>query len=331
MAEHYSPSGNFSPSALFLIPFVSALVTVVLSLPYAWAVWRNPLLYLGVLLPIAWGFVVGSASGWAAKVGKVRSASLGVLLTLLGILPGFALQWAFYVAVVLVSSDAAFDGVSLADKFKISLTSGVDLLLGHDALPSDMQEIDVEGVLSMGKSSPTSGVDLLRGHDALVSYMQEINAEGVWSVGKSSPTVIKGVPLLLVWIAEFLVFVVTAAIRVLSQVKKPFNEDFAEWYERVPLPKTLVLPEDPTDLLVRSRSDEYSYLFTAPRETDVRNSHLKAELHYLQEAPDNYLTVQMVTVKKKKSVKATLIDRLAIPKLQADRLIARLGPDAPEF
>jgi len=190
-AKYYKPSGRISPVFLLLF-FVFMLIAIpVLSVAYIYAIYYIPIIYVSVLIAIACGALLGVLIMFSAKWGKNRNKVVVVLLTILAVVLLKYTQWCVYIP--LVYSEIYHD-------YFATFTERLFLSLDYFISPTQV----LAGAL-------------------------DINEYGVWSVGSSD--VVTGVPLLVVWVLEFLVFLVCAVVAASFTDTTPFSEKSNAWYK----------------------------------------------------------------------------------------------------
>jgi hypothetical protein len=100
MTDLYKPSNTVSAASLIAIPFVAAVVSVLLSAPYALLLVKNPFIYFSVLATLLWAYISAKAAGLAIGVCKNRNPLVSGFLCLLGGLVGFYCHWVVWIMII---------------------------------------------------------------------------------------------------------------------------------------------------------------------------------------------------------------------------------------
>jgi hypothetical protein len=165
--------------AIILVPLATAVAGILLSVPYAFAIWHNPLVYVGVFLPVIWGALIYVLAGWSVTATRLRNPALAALLAVLGTLPGFVLHWAVY-----------------ADLF-INTRPDIALFAYPDevAMAFNLDKVTFQDVRL-----------ILNNWLDTFNLFKAVSEDGIWSVKSFE---VKGLVLRLVWLAELLILLAT--------------------------------------------------------------------------------------------------------------------------
>ncbi|MDR1656710.1 MAG: hypothetical protein LBT47_04005 [Deltaproteobacteria bacterium] len=298
MSFSYEPSGKFASAAIIMVPLVTAIASVILGVGYAFASWHNPIIYIGVVLPFLWALLVTLLAGWTLSVFPVRNSALAILLGLVGVLPGYAVETATWLALYLNQSPDP-------------ITFGT----GRKSLSIALSSVSIEDVWL-----------LLSNFRETFPFLLEVINEGVWSLSGNS---VSGMAYKAIWAAELLIFLFFIGSNYRSLANRPFSEDEGKFLKKKIMPKVLMFPEGPDDPLTKLQNGDIGYIFVGPEETDLSEPHLKVTLFSLEDVdlPEGYLTVSTVVYsgKKKEKKESVLLREAGIPKVQVDQLLKKLG------
>ncbi|MDR1314213.1 MAG: hypothetical protein LBQ12_11100 [Deltaproteobacteria bacterium] len=234
MSSFYTPPGRVSGLSVLILP-AAAAASVVLAPLYAAASLFVPFIYANIALIVFYGAAAGLAGGLAARATVTLNPPLAGFLALLGGLVGFALSWVAWLSMLF----------SLGTKFP-----GFPELWGL--------VVDTEG-WKAALSNP----------EALIESAKIVNSEGIWSIGRSaSSSAVHGLPLLGVWIVEFLIFVVCCYLCSAKEAKAPYSFEAKAFLRREPkLPNGVAAPLDLDQLSQVTSglaSGDVSYFSSAP-------------------------------------------------------------------
>jgi hypothetical protein len=295
MAEKYTPSGSYPATAVLAVPLVTAATAMVLAVPYAFAVWYNPVIYVSFVLTVFYGMAVGLIGGFISfRLSPVRNTKLAAFMGGIGVVPGWFLH----------------------------------TLIWLDLYKNRAQDLSFIGPEGMGLSWNGSTLVLGDLADFMVNYplahrfLMDILDYGVWSVANFT---VRGIPYKAVWFLEFAIMVLMVMIRYVMKAKVPYSEENKQYYEHVILPKALVLPVDMEKLLLAFGRDEYGYVMVGAIEPEKKHSHLTVELYHLEDQTDGYLSVYLHQKSIKTNKITKVIDNVGIPYLQVSQLIKRLS------
>jgi hypothetical protein len=298
MPEYYHPSGKYSPAAIILIPLVTLVMASILGIVYAYLTWYNPIIYLGVIFPLAYAYGVYFCTSWILKITPVRNNVLAFVLFFFGGLIGYVFHALVWLNLYLHQTDQVY-----------SLGSGAKALgfvvstVNWNVLITEVFNLDYS-----------------------INYLLLVIDKGAWTLMGHE---IKGLPYRLIWLAEFLIFSVSLAVLCRNEARKPFCETLGQYLQKKTLPHLIRVPYELEQLKYKFEQGEYGYVMIAPIEPNNRNNHLIIDLYYLDDVNDAYLTVTLVTHVKNKKEEVKLIEYAGIPKIQADQLIKRFGEDVP--
>ena len=126
-ATHYRHSGKVSPLAVVTVSAAFLLVGPLLALIYSALIIYIPIVYVNVLLTLAFGGGVGVAVGMAARMGHARNTPLTMLAGMGA--AGFAywLHWVFWFGVHAVGADGDFSD-ALVLLFPPALFDAIDMV-----------------------------------------------------------------------------------------------------------------------------------------------------------------------------------------------------------
>lgn len=240
MGQHYKTSGKFSPLAF--AAFIGLCITAfpLLGLIYAYAIWYIPLIYINFLIAAGFGFAVGFlVKKFVIRLGKVRNATLGFALGLLGSIVAMYFHWAVWVDLVLNISDTLGAG-------------------GYGVAVSNANALEV--------------FNLALDPVPLFSLIGEIKELGTWGLAGDTP--VSGVFLLIVWILEFGIIAFVSITNPSSAARLPFSEAYNEWYEAVDLPEFdfITDPIRVTEALTREDGTELLPLLQRPFSSNESHS-----------------------------------------------------------
>jgi hypothetical protein len=234
MADFYQPSGALPPASFLAIPAGAAAASCILAPLYAATTLLVPFVYVNAVTVIGYGLAAGFAAGLAARASHCRNPAAAAFLTFVGSLPGLYLAWAFWLYLVAVLPSTSWPGLE----------------------PLKAAALDYR-----------SWLGLARQPDLLLDLAAAVNFQGVWAVGRSSAN-LTGTPLLIVWIAEALVFLVAASRAAAGAVSHPYSEEARAWLPgAVECGSGLAVPEEPgraAEAFSRIASGDLGYLAGAP-------------------------------------------------------------------
>jgi hypothetical protein len=296
MALFYKPSRQYNSIGVFAIPVVAAAVSTLLAIPYSLAIWHNPIIYLGILLPVIWGLLVAMAvNALAVRPFKVRFPLLAVVLALLGSLVGFYVGWVAWIDLL----------------FNAGRTFSVGS--GRSEISVQLSMFNLEGLIEIGKNPV-----------ALFQVAKEVGENGVWSIKGQE---VKGTVYYIVWAVEFLIYAFLICKVVASSSGAPFCEESLRWMSSKNY-SHLALPASQTDrevLLSKIREGDISYFLGAESEADPgKVDHLELTFYFSDSGSDGYTSVNLKKKGKKDQGEAVLLKYLMVPQRQIDSLTAHL-------
>jgi len=201
---YYKPSGKISPK-FFLYFLLFMVVSIpILSVAYIYINHYIPFIYLNFFITVGCGLAVGVLAGFAAKRGKARNPKIVYLCVFIAMVVMKYVQWAVYIPLIFS---------------------------------------EVYGIwhLSFGERLVESFY-LLFEPDFVLYSAQFINEFGVWGL-EFSP-VVRGVPLLIVWIGEFVLMTGAAIFMSSSMITAPFSEEMEGWYTELPEKIEIDIPQN---------------------------------------------------------------------------------------
>jgi hypothetical protein len=296
MLEYYHPSGKFSPAAIIFIPLVTSVMASILGIVYAYVTWYNPIIYLGIIFPLAYAYGVYFVSSWVLDITPVRNPILAFVLFFCGGIVGYVFHALVWLNLFIHQTDQFYSFGS-----------------GSKSLGFVVSNVNWKVLISEVFNLEYS-----------INYLLMVIDKGAWTLMGHE---IKGVPYRLIWLAELLIFTVSLAILCRNEARKPFCETLGQYLEKKTMPHLLRVPDELDRLLYKFEQGEYGYVMIAAIEPDNSRNHLIVDLYYLDEVEDAYLTVTLVTHVKNKKEETKLIEYAGIPKIQADQLIQRFGDD----
>ena len=157
---------------------------------------------------------------------------------------------------------------------------------------------------------------------ALGAFMRAAAEHGTWSMKDGAP--VKGVVLVIIWVAESLVIVVPAAMFARGQAEKPFSEALQRWARCVKLPGRLPFFADRAATRQRLASGDLMPLVT--NEPPAAMQYARLELWRAEGDPAcSYLSVENVTetLDKKGRTQTTarpIVTHLRVPAELAQQL-----------
>ena len=114
MDRYYKHSGKFSPLGVVLGLLAGTVVSVPVAFAYNYGIFSIPEARLRVLCTIAYGALVGAASGVAMCWGKVRSKAVAGLISFGASLFALYLSWAVWILHLLYPSFWVFNPLRAA-------------------------------------------------------------------------------------------------------------------------------------------------------------------------------------------------------------------------
>jgi hypothetical protein len=296
LREIYIPSGEYSPSAIILVPLIVAIASVVTSIFYGGAVYFNPIIYISLFLPYLWALSIGLFAGWTIKSCHVRNPKMAGLMSVVGIIPGYLFHWLIWVDLVLNQSSEKL------------LTLGS----GPKAVAIAKSRVYFDEIVYLLKE-PLSTFQVL----------SDISLEGIWTIFNFE---IKGTVLLVVWAAELIILFVSCAKIFSRYAAFPYSEEQRQFFKKKALRTHLRIPNEADDVLKRFSQGEYGYLFAiAAPETDKKAPYLQAEFFLLEREQKAYMSLNYVTFKGKKSIPNRIAEKEKVDKSKVEQLFTRLG------
>ncbi len=143
---YYKHSGRFSLGGLLIAAAAGTAASLVLAYLYAHGIILIPEVHLAAAATIAFGALLGAATGYGMIWGKVRNRKIGVALA--GAISAFALyaSWAMWIPAILASQQLQ--------------TGWIELAQHPHAVWQLMRLINQDGTWALDKGSATKGLEL---------------------------------------------------------------------------------------------------------------------------------------------------------------------------
>ncbi|MDR2141526.1 MAG: hypothetical protein LBR11_07035 [Deltaproteobacteria bacterium] len=296
MRKNYVPSGIFPPASFLIALLATMAFSLILAIPYALTIWFVPIIYLSILTPIAWGVLCALAPGRAITSGHIRNPLVAGLAGFLGSLPGYYLTWCAW--------------ANLCAKSGYNASQGA----GRRAMSVAKSSISLDQLK-----------DIALNPSGLFETIQQVNAEGLWSLGLSAGTV-HGLQLWGVWGVEFLMIVGVTSFLYAARAREPYSEDNQMWIPRVKLRQKLTFPYDFVQLRRQLKDGDIFYLLSAPVEENFMSySYLSLSVYEDSSISEAYLDVDAFTLENNLRHFNNISKRLKIRPDQARALINRLS------
>ena len=280
--SYYKPSGRIEP-----IYYLYYLILVIIGIPllgtaYIYLAHYVPFIYANVFVAVGCGVALGNAIGFIAKAGKARNPIVVLVCALAAMCVLKYVQWCIYIPLVFTDVYGIWD-ITFGERFVESFSFFIQPSMAYEAATF-------------------------------------INRYGSWSVdvvGSNSANAVSGVPLLVVWIGEFVAMAAAAVTGVWRWPRLPFSEEANGWYTK----KDRSIEADIADDFGAMKSSMESGNFTElvqhakAGKTDGANF---MRIAFFQPPQDSYaepyyLTiVQHTTGKRNKNRAKTLVEYLAI-------------------
>jgi hypothetical protein len=261
--NYYRPSGVFPPAGIATL-FVGCIGGAAAGAVYAFANYHIPLLYLNIVLLIAFAALLGWFGSWGVRKFHVRNAFAAAVMGAGIFLTAYIVHWFFYIATVIIdwNTDSPYD---IAEIFRLSVTL--------------MQD-------------PAGSWELIGA----------LNETGVWNIsgrGSSPSQEVKGIELACIWIGEALILLYYAVRKPWEEARKPYSERQGEWMKPTDLPTPISFIENLEEFKNALSRNDYSAL-TTPILASVELPLKYAKVRLYSDALDPYVTVQNVSITKKK-------------------------------
>jgi hypothetical protein len=264
--NYYRPSGIFPPAGIATL-FGGCAGGAALGAVYAFANYHIPLVYLNVLLLLGFAASLSWLGSWGVRKFHVRNAYAAAVMGAGIFLAAYTVHWTFYIATVVVdwTTDSPYDAAAI---FNLA-------------------------------------VDFMRNPTESWELIEILNETGVWNIssapGRSSQSglEVKGIELTVIWIAEALVLLYFAVRKPWEEACKPYSERQGEWMKSTDLPAFIPFIENSEEFKHAVNRGDYSALITPlPASEEPLLKYAKIRLY--SDALDPYITVQNVSISKKK-------------------------------
>jgi hypothetical protein len=165
-------------------------------------------------------------------------------------------------------------------------------------------------------------LDMFGDFSGLVAFLTQVNIHGMWSLIGFE---VHGLLYSGIWLGELLIFFITVALFFYRKAQRPYSEDSERFLDKIVLKTPLTVPEDLEVLLDKFHQGDYSYVLSAEPASSPQPQYLQNELYYLDGEDDAYLTVKLFESTGKKSTSTRkVLDKICIPRLQAEQLLKKL-------
>jgi len=188
----YKRSGKFS--SMFFVYFLLgvAISIPILAVAYIYLNHYIPFIYANIFIAIGCGVGLGAVVGFAGKYGKVRNMALMVIFAFIAMVVLKYVQWAVYIPLIFTNI--------------------------YEVWEMTFVERKLEAIFLL-----TRPLYVFEGAEI-------INEFGVWGLGTNVSTAVTGIPLLLVWVAEFIILTASAILTANYFISNPFSEETGAWY-----------------------------------------------------------------------------------------------------
>jgi hypothetical protein len=293
--QTYEPSGQSTPTGLFIVFLVTAVVSVLTAVPYSLAVWYIPWIILLAFAPPVWTFIVSRFGKLAIKRLHIRNPKKAGLVGVLGMLPGYYMTW-----VASISLFMNYEGES------VSLGSG------RRAATFLKSNVDFDQMIMMISEPVELWKYILGEHRNQIS----------WTIFGFT---MEGMLLFLIWAGELLMLICLAYYFYTAAAEAPYSEEQRIWLPEKKLQKFPALPPaaEFESTFTAIRNGDISFILSAvPEQNPKTADYLSLTVFYDPQAyNESYLTVDLMTVKKKSHESINLIKQLKIPNSQVTTLI----------
>jgi hypothetical protein len=269
VSKCYAPSDKIPFGAIIAIPLFYALVSSVLGVYYSYCIYNIPFVFLNLILLFTYAALTLFIASLSIKVFKSRYPLVSCVLVFLGITAGFYVSWAAWLAFI------AHDLSSLSPEARTNL----DFLKSF----TDKKALCLA---------------LLEDPKLMWNFILDIYHTGTWYFTKSDST-IKGVPLLIFWIFEFVFFEFLVLYDAWTESSEPFYEVGNIWYKKYRSKKAFRLPESADSLereLSLIREGNFSFFLNAPFASEDDVKFLELEIYAAKGSFDAYGTVNLTAV-----------------------------------
>lgn len=294
MAEHYKPSGKFSPIAFIYFIIGSLTLLPLLGLAYAYALWYIPFIYLNMIIAAVFAFGAAAVITWlVVKLGKVRNPMLALVFGLLG---GVVVMYFHYAAWV----DLVINAGERYGSSRLGVTVSNVKLVQVYQLAADPQ--------------------------SLFSLIGEINETGTWTL-KGSP--VNGIFLTIIWAIEFIGVLAVTTLVSRSAARKPFCEIENKWFEVKKLPE-LNFIYDKDQLLADLEKGNTAAIDALEKAADAKKHDHSVFKLYSSNNNESYLTIDNKTAKTNSKGEITftskeLTEYMAVSPSVSKKLLEKQG------
>ena len=249
----YQPSGKIGPLAWVIFAIEALLVLPFISILYSLLIWYIPIIYLNILVVVAFGIVMGVGTYPIVRFGKVRGKSKELMFGALLWVFGMYFQWAAYITI----------------------------LFGLD---------DNSHALDPGSFSFSNFTFLLLHPGELWAFITDLSTFGAWEISGGT---VKGTMLWVIWILEAGILLAGALVSPRGWSKLPFSEHSNQWYTRHKLPQRLVLHRGVAKFEEGIKNQDLSELGAAPRVDSAAAEYTELVVFEAPEEQDAYLAFYM--------------------------------------
>ena len=240
----YQPSGKVSAKFWVYFGVFMLLSIPVLGAIYIYLIYYIPIVILSLFITGACGVALGYVAGYAGKLGKLRNPMVLYICTFMAMVLLKYVQWVIYIPLIFSDAYGAWS-LSFTERFVESWYLFFDPTL-------------------------------------VFAAARFINEVGVWSVVDGVAT--SGIPLLVVWIGEFLIMAALALVFAGLMINMPFSEKAGAWYVKKPQVIEFDLPQDLAALVAAIKNGDFNQLLES-----IQSRTNTAEFLYLDvfQPPDN--------------------------------------------
>lgn len=287
----YSPSGSFSANGAITTLIMGVVSAILTAFIYAFGVYHIPSVYLGALLTLAFGWLIGYSVAFGVHKFEIRNVTVATIIAFISAIIGYSVHWFVYLATVAASS------VETPYDFGLILSVSLD----YAKNPLEAWE-----------------------------FVKMIYEEGMWSFSRSSSgaaITVSGIYLGIIWFCEFVAIIYMSVSSARSKAEKPYSEILCRWIEPVDMPLPIQYIEKDSFKSAVERND-FSQLSTATLAAEGLNEN--AEIKYAQVTvyPDelnSYVSiVNVVRRGKKKEKTKEVIKFLSVPSEAAKKIMENL-------
>lgn len=270
-AFYYQPSGRFTTSGVILLLLGGLVAAVPLAFIYIYGVWYIPFIYLNFFFTLIFAGLLGWILQGLVQAGSIRNPALaGALGALVGVWAWYV-QWCVYITLLAGAGEVESFGSSFS--------------VAHTAF------------------EPEAFLYYLTHPAEVLSILPVLAEEGTWSISK---TVVSGLFLYLVWLAEFVLIVVICWYLPRNKAQKPYSEMAGQWAEKVSLPHPTAHFADTAATRAALEAADWHHLQLRPTDSSDIDPH--GRLHFYRAPADAdccYLSLENVTYEIDKKGKST--------------------------